>query len=382
MFRYGCLLFLILIFVAPAQNQAPSLPLIYVAGDGSNQYFYILDISTGEILYRFENEGDNCPSRLSDNRRWLLFWQTNEAESMLDIISGERQSLGNTNINDVKWSSGYNFVAYYYNYVDGRNPQRVAVSVQDRESQEIIFEEELPNAYISQVDMRFLGNVLLIATVQADEGQLEFRRRTVSSSYQVDNELFQDEVFSSWDAIKISPNGRYVLAFADDLVYALALETGTIYSLGQDVSRSSQWLPDEGASLFYLTDDGYGASGQVLSFNRGIEVDEQSIMNAYSFVLSPDSNYILYRVRHEEDDNDWLSLWLLNRGTGEVRELAQTNIYAADVQWLSPSQFAYTDNEPDIQSQSDIYLYDVNSRESRQISDTPEIDESFECMLG
>src|SRR5262249_54282282 len=134
-----------------------------------------------------------------------------------------------------------------------------------------------------------------------------------------------------------------------------------------------QWLPNEAASLLYLYKTGDLVIPDIYEARSGSDTQPIS-MGDYDFYLSPDGNQLVYKFVSDEDDAS-ANLRVLNLESQEISQIVETYRWSSNVQWLSESQFVYVHREVDNASAREIYLYDVNTRESRQLTNTPELEE-------
>jgi WD40 repeat protein len=384
------LLLLVFLFAVPTLAQAPILPFAYVTMGSTGQDLHLMNASTGENLYDFATARDDCPIDLSANGRWFAYWSNEDGFAhnyMLDIETGEIESLANGLLRKVVWSAGYNYVAYLYqDFVGYVGNVNTVYLYQMENGEELLVDEMQATIFVEQYAIQFLGSRLLYASINSTRGIVEFK--TWEGGY-LDTEYFEDEAFKVGNQIgsqiAFSPNGQYlsIYNFHEGGISLLNLETGDVHVTNpkqESYQYSFQWLPNEAATFLYL----YKTEDLVIPemYHARLASESQPLsMGDYSFFLSPDGTQLVYRFFSDDDDNS-VNLRLLNLQSHELTEIAETYRWSSDVRWLSETQFVYVHREPLNEGFREIFLYDVETGENRQLTDSPNVQESFECFLG
>jgi hypothetical protein len=375
---------LFFLFAMPSIAQTPSLPFAYVTMDSAGQDLHLMDASTGNILYDFATARDDCPLDLSENGRWFAFWDNAGDFSqnyMLDMETGEIRDLANGLLRKVLWSAGYNYVAYVYQHrVSGEGNVNTVYVYEMDSGEEVLVDEMQATIFVEQYAIQFLGNHLLYASLNSKDGIVEFSRW---DGEDLDTERFEDEAFKKGSEMAFSPNGQYLSIYNSSHggMSLVNLETGDINVLNVEQESYQilfQWLPNEAASLLNL-------HGQVVTpeiYQARLASESQPIsMGAYKFYLSPDGTQLVYEFVTSDDDNT-AELRLLNIASQEFIDIVETYRWSSDVRWLSETEFVYVHREPLNEGFREIFLYDVLTGENRQLTDSPNVQESFECFLG
>jgi hypothetical protein len=369
-----------------ATDEETVLPFAYVTMDSVGQDLHLMDASTGEILYDFATSGDDCAINLSENGRWFAYWDNAGDFSqnyMLDMETGEIRDLANGLLRKVLWSAGYNYVAYLYqHHVSGEGNVNTVYVYEMDSGEEVLVDEMQATGFVEQYAIQFLGNQLLYASINSANGIVEF---SIWDGDELDTERFEDEAFKKGSEIAFSPNGQYLSIYNSIAggMSILNLETGETNAINfeqESYEQRFQWLPNEAASLLYLYTTGDLIIPEIYQARLASEGQPIS-MGAYEFYISPDGNQLVYEFVSEEDDAS-ANLRLLNLQSHEVSEIVETYRWSSDVRWLSETQFVYVHREPLNEGFREIFLYDVLTGENRQLTDSPNVQESFECFLG
>lgn len=367
MLRYSLVFFVLLLLCLPVLPQETDLilPYVYVLERETGYDSFVMDMISGEILHEI---ADSCPHEMSPNRQWFTYSQmlTNELFAF-DVMTGESLPVAESGY-VVAWSED--------------NTRFVYKIFEDDEEFSYIYDltsESSALVYTGDIlAMRFLGNSFFFITIENDLFQL-YRWDEETDLIDSFEQPETDERMSLND-VSISPNRQFIALGYQDFnrvpahysSYLINAATGEGDSFRESNGLVAFWRPQSPATFAY-------SEGRLVYLYDALR-QEEVILDFYGDDLnwSADGEYFLAR-NFEEDTTE---MRLVQPETGKVIELGtyprNAGVY---FEWVSSSQFVYLIPHED-HRQHEIFLYDVNTHEARQLTDTPEIDEMTGCPLG
>lgn len=205
-------------------------------------------------------------------------------------------------------------------------------------------------------------------------------------------------------SVTISPDGRFIQTVVittnanNDRVqlYSVAsIETGKDVLNESAMNRFVAWLPDS-SGFTYIDDEGgislYDLSDntiQQLVGNRYFS-PQYPLSSAFSSLMwSSTGRYLAYRQYNAGGTNpENYVLSVFDMEIGESHSImGMVSTWAGQIHWVSSTQLVYTYADakagfPPPREQNNLWLYDVETGENTQLTDTPELNEQFNCAWG
>jgi WD40 repeat protein len=368
---------------AVAQEDIPSLLMYSVEiGDinlGSQAYsydLYVMNPTTGEFVFEAETPNRDCPRGFSPDRQWMLYAENSLENDYNDPITyavelqtGETIELGK--IYSARWSSDSRRMIYTQFYDSGQD-----VYIFDAQSHDIEHVDFVMT--FSHLGFEWMGDDWVYA--QAVEN------RIFIEGAGFDSQAFDSEIVSH----HFSPDAQWLAVVThapeDRQLFIIDTHTGEMPQIVDNViggavpvwSIDGRWLAYSTATGLYLWDVEQQTSQQLVRISEGAEI---TISN---FTWSPDSRYLAYREYIPGGtESTQFAIHILDIETSETQIVRRRiNILAGELTWASNTQLAYThansETAPD-ERIHDIYLYDVTTDESINLTNSPET-ERFVCL--
>jgi hypothetical protein len=105
-------------------------------------------------------------------------------------------------------------------------------------------------------------------------------------------------------------------------------------------------------------------------------------------IVSPDRRHYLamYKVitYPSNDGYKWFTLDLFDTATNNREAITTQARIGVQAHWLSNDLLVYdwVDPAAEDNTSDDFYAYDLRTRQTRQLTDTPELNEGYSCSIG
>lgn len=371
---------LLMLNVVQAQDTLPSL-VVYMVEEPDESPFrhnfdlYAMNVDTDEIVFEARTADYECARGLSPDHRWLLYdvWTpdgTNPADTYLVDLQTD-SSIFIERMGVYQWSPDSTQLVFART-----NDDRQEIYIFDSQSREISQDGVLSNRSRPQFAWTDLGWVY---AQKIGENALD-----VGGARQI-NQTFEENL----DSFVLSPDGEAVaLLLGEDEalhLFILNVETGDMQAVNDEpiIGFLPVWSPD-GRWLVYNTRQGVNLwdNQQHTTFMTITDGFENIDSHAGGFFWSPDSRYLAYQhLIPGGTDLPYLILQLVDIETGDVRDIrSRVDIYTGSFSWVSSTQLAYTFADAG-SSSIDIYLYDVATEESVNLTNSSAV-ETFHWALG
>ena len=368
------------------QPASARLPFAYVTWSDDTQYdLHVMDALSGGILFEANSPEYDCVSitnPISPNRHWLLYGQSDnnmwhQQQILVALESGEQQYLQDSLIGFVRWEEErLTYLSRWLIVYEEEHFVRT-YDVTTRESEILTRTRKFGEVHFE--DSQWVGNELYTILRDAEQSQMLVERG---------EEIVTSIPLSWWQNgwIELSPDGVYLSFVSRDgesseyVGYILSLETAE--RLNHDINSLSPlliWKPNANV-LTYLYPRNilnlYAAhTREITSFHLEDGADDMA--------WSPDGRYLSYRTYEEGTTFGYV----LDIETGESTRVSQLleEMYWVDEPHLIYSRYTSEYIETDDgrkPAPKDLWVYNVVTGASTQLTDTPDVDERFNCSFG
>lgn len=363
-------------------TEPPAIPFAYVTyNDGTGYDVRVMDIQTGNVIFTRGDPFHQCPMSISPDNRWFVYASRvtrNDADLYLvELSTGERKLLAGTSPLPVVWSDDSSSFAFVTWYADA-----ATLSIYHLESNMF----ETVGDYPFVTTYRWVDNELYY--VVSDDGLTLYRWNETDNT-----EIAAISRPDGRILVSISPDGRFLQLISSEQnnIYTLnlvQLETGSTTLIEESsMFWDWSWLPDSTGfafvdgtgdiSLYNLDDNTY----QQIAENNGNNYSSENPAP----IWSSSGRYLAYRQYNAGGTyNENYYLKMIDIETGEINSIRTwVSTHAGVMQWISLTQLIYIyANSEEPSELNDLWLYDVETGENTQLTDTPELDEQSGCEWG
>lgn len=362
----------------------------------------VMDVLSGDILFEANSPEYDCAASLSPDGRWLIYGtsdneQWNQDYTLVDLQSGEHTLLhdneNGVSVNHFRWDNEHLFfVVRAQNFFFGSSGEWHNVMSYNLNTGQ---SEVLANKTFDEIEFyhhQWIGDELI--TISGDDDEIFIEREDQQN-------LLLSKQHSSY-GLALSSDGRYLMiGLRPNPDYV-----GTIINTqtGEDIrhtinSLSMPYWKPETHILTYLYLDNmilfYNADTQKTLPYKLANTQGGTVLLAFWSPWSPDGHYLAYKIYHEGEMYPKYDLYVLDSITGESIQIAEGIFYnhifswSGDMSWVDATHIIYVADleasyEDDVMQtpKADIWLYDTVTGETKQLTDTPDLNEVLDCGFG
>lgn len=362
----GAIFFASILLVKPQAERVPFAYVTYEESSGRKYDLHVIDFDTGALLFESIEHQYDCPHHQSPDGKWLLYGTSPDGWSdfhLLNLETGVEHFVGSGKV----------------------------INVLGLSNEKLIYTVELESdTYPSPLELYHYDlateDKTLIATFRGEGGTLTIEDPTGA----IQNYSESGDIKS----IDPSIDGMYVyVRLSNDSGlkakrYVLNRLTGNLSRI--EDYRSGGWDAESSQFKYFddWQDDTYkvydAVSDEIIGYELPNPYSGESHIASAEF--SPNRQYIAYKVHHAGGTkNESFSLHILDIASNEMK-LIQWYMFTlvSDVAWIDDTRLVYAYQDADLYREisGDLFLYDVNTGKSTQLTDTPDIAESLYCLLG
>lgn len=359
-------------------QESDYLPFAYVTqtieddGTVGTYNVHVVDVLSGNTLFRAPDDVMSCAISISPDGQWLVYESlTSPAEYILrNLTTGAESVLSNEAIEPVHWtddtlffvqvvsrsSGAYDLIVSSYDFTDDTfNDVRTVPSstffnavrwynqdyaiVTFNNSQFFVYRNDDDGIGFVNRTSDFLGDIKLSATT-----------RLFSVSYDNSDGMILDTDDGLRRAIKNqSPFSWY--HHSDTVTFIDEKNQIVIRHIDSSIIERFDVLDDD-------------------SIIRELHV-------------SPDDSYIAYLNRDESDAGGY---YILETATGEVHRVGENNADIARITsplaWVDDTRLVYLNLSAQSDTARDVWMYNVTTAQSTQVTNTTDERKSFRCVRG
>jgi hypothetical protein len=383
--RSLCFFILICLFSVPvmaSDEDEAVLPFAYVTlattaeTTWANYDVHVMDALSGTILYELATERHDCVTIFAqETGTWLLQSQSSEQANtnsdyvMLELSTGNSWNLGQGFITFLGFSDDERQFAYH-------NSLEERLYLYDFDNQ-----SSLSIAEPSRIEKaQFIDNELVYVTANRDA---VFLNRWDGINFQ--QMVFERLVSSGTDYSIYAGFLRivYYLHDAPSILSLINLNTGEMKTYELPSNIFPDWIPNSLSQFAYLEEDNSIWLYDVLSGSKE-QLLENDPYDVYSYIgWSPDGQYLtIYRDYEGGTYFESIAPMFLEIATGELLHLRSSYSFNWGMRWLSATEITYNYSSPQHGEPFDIYYYNLATGSAYNLTNSPEIDETFDCFIG
>ena len=334
-------------------------------------YSQVINIPTGDIIYEFNSDGYTCPLYLPPNRRWFVYQAS-------ETLNNLRDSYHVLNLETLETEK----------IVELSNAD-MTVTLISIQNDKLIYLSSFDDAprydqMLYEYDLQTKATVMIASfSIKDDKVSVQLKDQAT--------QIFALRDDLSVYRVEASVDGNFLILFNDDTSdEMIVLNTKTaIWNTIEKIGRY-EWNPQLGILLYYVGDKlrFYDANNDktTVVFTR-----HQTQNQVDSFKMSPDARYIAYLS--EAPNTMEISFHILETTTGETSEFKSKAFFlTSEMVWIDETRLIYayahmyeairTDDYGYQLDNIDLWLYDAETDQTTQITDTPDVKEAIKCTLG
>jgi hypothetical protein len=372
---------LIALFCLPVianQEDEEVLPFAYVTERNGFYDLHLMDAHSGTMLYELSSEIHDCGRIVSkEDGIWLL----------------QSQSSNNTNIpSDYKlieletsreWYLGYGFIRFLGFSEDMRkfaflNMDEGLLHFYDLDAEEL-------DRNISETNQintaQFFGNELVYVTRDRES---VFLNRWDGTNFQ---ETSFDSIPSSGFDVSFHENYLRMVFYRHEELSLIALvdmntSERTDYEI--ELTDFPDWLPDSLSQFAYIDVENSIWVYDLESGDREFLVEVPDDYNHSPYISwSPYGQYLaIYQEHAGGTFLESIELNLLNLETNSLSYVMDSYSFNWGMRWLSATELVYSYVSRQSGGEFDIFYEDLVTGASTNLTNSPEVNELFDCAIG
>jgi hypothetical protein len=378
-----------LFFMVSSQNTIA--PIVYLTQPMSDKSyppdfnFEVMDVNTGDIIFKSKTEIADCPYSISPDGHWLIYrtsiGQTNLDYKLLNLVTSEEFLL------DFVENQFSNF--YWFSDSSGF---LLSAPSEIQRNEYSIYQYDVNSETLNTVTTVLWPLVVYPAADSFVYVNNNYRQRLLTI-YQLDGQSMTFEYTNKYFGIvAFSSDGRYLSyityqeSYRDGKLYILDTIGGdTVQLTDAQIYTLGTWYPLGNAFLFVDT------NRRLSSYN--VETNERSSINSSSiydehvkYIWSPDGQYL--SLEQTLTDLSYFSIFDYENQQFVGGESSHPDYWGtAMLRWISPTEFAHIDTDIGLsvvegEEKSDVFLYNIETQTSINLTNTPDIIEFKSCFWG
>ena len=179
-----------------------------------------------------------------------------------------------------------------------------------------------------------------------------------------------------------SPDGDEIIFYATRAshfhLFAVSPERGEVREIPSSPQNDMMpdWSPDGTRIVFASDREGRGELYVMSPDGSNLQRLTDSMMDEWRPRWSPDGNYIVFQGNYT---GHW-ELYLLNIETGEIERLTDGSEESREPYWSGDGRLIYYAHEE--QGGYNLYVLDLEQRISRQLTNTPGVEDGYPVWVG
>lgn len=372
------------------ESEPERLPFAYVTLEleerESSYDLHVMDALSGKIMFEMDTLHDDCSSSVSPDGRWLLYFGGTDFPDgyqtyFVDLQTGETTPLVSATSsssfpNFIRWEG--DTVSYLLSKKSSDEDSKYFSYDTATGNLEIILTVHSPAVLAS---IRWIDDELVYVIEEDD--QLIIHRGDGNSETFLLPEGSNRGLSISFDARYISLELRNTSSKWEMQIF----DTQTSELITGINTNWLSWKADTNEVGYVDANDNiylYNVSTQEM---KVFETPVGDIGNLSSLRWSPYGRYAAYSHYTAAEFTD---LYVLDTISGESHLIARgISIWVYGIKWLSDTKLVYIYNSNYNQTydeylfaNADLWLYDVATGETRQLTNTPELNEVLGCGFG